>query len=115
LKFRYFKIEDFSCHATGENEIKQEFVIKLDELRDLCGFPFVITSGYRSKEHGVEAVKLTPGTHNEGIAADIKVSNGTQRRAIVKNAIAMGFNGIGVAKTFVHVDSRRTAPVIWTY
>lgn len=115
MEFRYFKIEDFSCHATGENKINQEFVIKLDELRDRCGFPFIITSGYRSKDHGVEAIKITPGTHNEGIAADIKVSNGTQRHAIVKHAISMGFNGIGIAKTFVHVDSRRTAPMIWTY
>jgi len=27
----------------------------------------------------------------------------------------MGFNGIGVAKTFIHVDLRQTAPVVWCY
>ena len=29
----------------------------VDELRDRCGFPFVITSGYRSPQHPIEAKK----------------------------------------------------------
>jgi hypothetical protein len=33
----------------------------------------------------------------------------------VKNAMAMGFSGIGIHKTFVHVDTRTTTPVVWTY
>ena len=27
----------------------------------------------------------------------------------------MGFNGIGVAKSFVHVDTRESSPVVWSY
>jgi len=27
----------------------------------------------------------------------------------------MGFTGIGVAGDFIHVDTRGTVPVIWTY
>jgi len=27
----------------------------------------------------------------------------------------MGFNGIGVAKTFVHVDTRDSESVVWSY
>jgi hypothetical protein len=27
----------------------------------------------------------------------------------------LGFNGIGVAKTFVHVDTRPSTLVMWTY
>ena len=51
-----------------------------------------------------------------GIAADIKVSNGKQRNEIVKHAMAMGsFNGIGIARSFVHVDMREDTPVLWTY
>jgi hypothetical protein len=34
---------------------------------------------------------------------------------IVKEALDMGFGGIGVARTFVHVDMRATTPVMWTY
>ena len=114
-EFQYFKLSDFDCQETGENEMDLDFVMRLDELRDTCGFPFIVTSGYRSPKHSIEAAKQKPGKHAEGIAADIKVADGVQRRKIIDQAIALGFGGIGVAKTFVHVDIRDTTPVIWTY
>jgi zinc D-Ala-D-Ala carboxypeptidase len=93
-----------------------EFLEKLDELRERVGFPFIITSGYRDATHPAEARKAEPGTgtHCQGIAADIAVSNGFERMNIVHEAIKMGFS-IGVARTFVHVDDRKTTPVMWTY
>ena len=91
------------------------FLFMLDELRERCGFPFKITSGYRSVNHTAERNKKKGGTHTQGIAADIAVSNGQQRMIIVKKALEMGFGGIGVAKSFVHVDMRSTTPVMWTY
>jgi len=116
MDFRYFQIEDFACQETGENEIRYDFVSALDDLRGVCGFPFIITSGYRSPTHSAEARKARPGQHTLGIAADIKVTGGAQRHAIVSNAIKLGiFKGIGVAKTFIHVDTRDTDPIIWTY
>lgn len=113
---RYFKRSDFDCQQTGNNEMSDEFLQKLDELRHVCGFPFIITSGYRDPEgHSIEKAKKSPGTHARGIAADIKISNGNQAYDIIKHAQSMGFNGIGVAKTFVHVDLRDTTPVVWCY
>ena len=50
-EYKYFKIEDFNCQETGDNEMDIEFIKGLDNLRAACGFPFVITSGFRSKEH----------------------------------------------------------------
>ena len=111
----YFDISEFDCQHTGENFMEQEFLDKLDVLRDECNFPFLITSGYRSPTHPIEAVKEIPGTHSQGIAADIAVNSATQRFTLVQKAIEHGFTGIGVAKTFVHVDTRGSAPVIWTY
>ena len=115
MSLKYFKVEDFNCQETGENEMCPDFLQKLDALREVCGFPFIITSGYRSPNHSIEAKKSKPGTHSQGIAADIKVVGGAQRMAIIRNASIMGFNGIGVAKTFVHVDTRETTPVAWKY
>jgi len=112
--FKYFRLVDFNCQETGKNEMDEEFIKALDNLRGICGFPFNITSGYRSKEHSIEKAKQTPGTHTQGIAADIKVSGGVQRLLIVKLALAMGMS-VGVAKTFVHVDTRKTTPVCWCY
>jgi uncharacterized protein YcbK (DUF882 family) len=118
-KYKYFKCEDFDCSHTGLNKIQPELVEKLDELRESCGFPFIITSGYRDPSHPEEIKKKKAGTHSQGIAADIKVANGAQRYAIVKHAIALGFNGIGVANSFIHVDLRKcnaNAPsVMWKY
>lgn len=113
--FKYFNIKDFDCQETGENLMSQEFIHKLDELREACGFPFYVTSGYRSPKHSIEARKTKPGTHARGIAADIKVSGGVQRRLIIEKAMELGFGGIGVANTFVHVDIRTTTPVLWCY
>jgi len=112
---RYFKLEDFNCKETGENEMCPDFLARLDELRHRCGFPFIITSGYRSPRHSIEKRKPKAGTHAQGIAADIGTTDGYERYVIVKNAMAMGFSGIGIHKTFVHVDTRTTTPVVWTY
>ena len=92
-----------------------EFLEKLDALREECGFPFVVTSGYRSPTHPEESKKTRPGTHSQGIAADIKITNGGSLYTIVNLALKHGFTGIGVAKSFVHLDTRGTTPVIWTY
>ena len=113
--YKYFKLDDFKCQENGENEIDEDFVRKLDELREACGVPFVITSGYRSPKHSIEAKKAKPGTHAQGIAADIKTASGQQRHKIIKAAMIIGFNGIGVAKSFVHVDTRKSSPVVWSY
>lgn len=113
--FKYFDISEFRCRETGENDMDDSFIHMLDELRERCGFSFVITSGYRSIKHTAERSKEKGGTHTQGIAADIAVSNGEQRMKIVREALEMGFGGIGVARTFVHVDMRATTPVMWTY
>jgi len=113
--FRYFKLKEFDCRETGENEMESRFIALLDTLRYDCGFPFVIKSGYRSPDHSEEVVKDKPGMHTEGLAADIKISGGVQRYALVEAAIQHGFTGIGVAKTFVHVDLREGPIVMWVY
>jgi uncharacterized protein YcbK (DUF882 family) len=112
---RFFKIEEFDCKETGENRMDPRFLDMIDKLRFRCGFPFVVTSGFRSAEHSIEVKKPIPGTHTRGIAADIRVADGVQRGKIIQNAIEMGFKGIGVAKTYIHVDIREGDLVVWTY
>ena len=117
--FKYFKLEDFNCQETGENKMSRDFIHKLDKLREACGFPFIITSGYRSPDHSLEKRKEKAGKHAQGIAADIKARNGNERYKIVEEAIKAGFTGVGVASSFIHVDSRvlgaNKAPVMWCY
>ena len=113
--FKYFHRADFACKHTGKNEIKDSFIHSLDQLRYVCGFPLVVTSGYRDKTHPEEIDKAVPGQHNKGVAADVRVSGGKQRRKVVEMAFVVGFTGIGVAKGFVHLDKRSSEPMLWSY
>ena len=116
MTLNYFTKEEFDCQASGTNNMEQEFLEKLDELRAWCGFPFVITSGYRHPTlHPIEKKKDVPGTHAQGIAADIKITNAADRLKVVQAALQLGFTGIGVSSNFIHVDTRGTTPVMWTY
>lgn len=114
MHLRYFKLSEFDCQETGENKMDKGFLRKLDQLRHICEFPFKITSGYRSPNHSIEAKKSTPGKHSEGIAADILITSSRQRFIIVKNAILLGFTGIGVHETFIHLDTREDG-TMWPY
>ena len=116
MTLKHFTREEFDCQVSGANNMEQAFLEKLDELRAHCGFPFVISSGYRHPTlHPIERKKDVPGTHAQGIAADIKITNAADRFSLVNNAVKLGFTGIGVASDFIHVDTRGTTPVIWTY
>jgi len=55
------------------------------------------------------------GQHVLGVAADIAVKDGNQKYLVIKHAMEMGFKGVGVAKTFIHVDDRKSVPVVWSY
>ena len=118
MTYKFFNVREFDCHhtATGGENMDPEFIHNLDTLRERVGFPFRITSGWRDATHPVEARKEKPGTHNQGIACDIAVSNGFERMNIVHEAITMGcFHGIGIHKDFIHLDTRKTTPVLWSY
>ena len=110
---RYFTVEEFDCQHTGNNRMDPVFLARLDALRDACGFPFRITSGYRDPSHPVEAKKKKSGTHSQGIAADIAVADASQRRILVAQAVRLVFEGVAVARGLIHVDLRETTPVLW--
>ena len=66
----YFDRDEFACQYTGNNEIEDKFIEKLDKLREACGFPFVITSGFRDKTHpGFH--HLLPMSVTHGLAAEL--------------------------------------------
>lgn len=115
MELKHFKLKEFNCTHTAKNEMDESFLLRLDELREVCGIPFKITSGYRDKTHPVERAKDKPGKHSEGIAVDIYAPDGITKRTIIKHAIELGFNGIGVGSTFIHLDTRKSYPVIWGY
>jgi uncharacterized protein YcbK (DUF882 family) len=113
--FKHFTLDEFDCKETGKNHMSRGFISLLDDLREECGFPFQITSGYRDPSHSEEVIKSKPGLHSLGIAVDIRIHHSDDRYKILEEAFKLGFTGIGIAKTFIHLDMRQTAPVVWVY
>jgi len=118
MKSNYFKPEEFVCKCGCEsNDMKTSTLIKLEYARVSANIPFIITSGYRCKTHN-EAVGGKPSSaHTKGYAVDIKASGSAERFLIITALLQAGFNRIGFAKTFIHVDDDPSLPknVIWDY
>lgn len=121
---RYFKLAEFdSPDAPGSGaNMDKEFLYMIDEARHIAGVPFKINSGYRTKAHnealGKRGYKIAKNSaHMSGHAADIAAPNGAVRFAIVAACIRAGFNRLGIAATFVHVDNDPSKPedTIWLY
>jgi uncharacterized protein YcbK (DUF882 family) len=95
--------------------MKDSFLIDIQSLRKLWGRSISVNSGYRCKTHN-QAVGGKPSSqHLAGNAADIDVSHLSEEEK--KTFIVLCrqvFKGIGIGKTFVHVDSRAVAAE-WTY
>jgi uncharacterized protein YcbK (DUF882 family) len=101
----------------GEAKMSHPFMIKLQAMRDAYG-PMTITSGYRCPEHPEEKRKEKVGAHGQGRAADIAVGSSKERFNIMAMGVHVGMQGIGVARSFVHVDDghkHAPRPACWKY
>jgi zinc D-Ala-D-Ala carboxypeptidase len=63
-----FSAQEFNCSHCGQNEMKPEFMAKLQKLRETYGAPMKVTSGYRCPQHIIEVKKARPGAHASGQA-----------------------------------------------
>jgi zinc D-Ala-D-Ala carboxypeptidase len=119
-RYANFTADEFSCKETGANEMRDSFLVLLQQLRDELGEPIKITSGYRDPTHSIEASKEAPGVHTRGLACDI-ACDGQMAFRIVQIAIKLGFTGIGVKQKghgrFIHLDTYTGTPRpnIWSY
>ena len=99
-----------------EYKMDKDFLAKLDKAREYAKVPFVINSAYRSPEHP-ESIKNPTSSHIKGLAVDIRTTDSRTRYKVLNALIHVGFNRIGIADTFIHVDDDKdkSQQVIWTY
>lgn len=99
-----------------EYKMDKSFLEKLDRAREFAGFPFFINSAWRSPEHP-ESIKNPTSSHIKGLAVDIRARDSRTRYLIIDALMHVGFNRIGIADTFIHVDDDKdkSSGVIWTY
>ena len=124
MSYNYFSLSEFASPDLPDSGVNMdsEFLTKLDNARAIANIRFKITSGYRTKEYNEDlrkrGYKASPDSaHLTGHAADIAATSGKERWTIVNALIRSGFNRIGIAKSFIHVDDDPSKPtnVIWTY
>ncbi|HEY7823633.1 MAG TPA: D-Ala-D-Ala carboxypeptidase family metallohydrolase [Acidimicrobiia bacterium] len=127
-RWRHFTAPEFACQGQdcckGRLKMDPDFIDLLDEMRHRCGFPWVISSGYRCPAHNSRVSSTGPtGPHTTGRAVDVAVSR-AQAHEVARVAFDMGMTGIGFRQhgnqRFVHLDNLTEAdgyprPTIWTY
>lgn len=89
-----------------------EFLDALEALRQEMRRPLKINSGHRCAIWNA-VVGGVPKSEHRQIAVDIAFQK-HDRRELVEAAERLGFTGIGIAKTFLHLDRRET-PARWIY
>ena len=115
----YFKESEFKrCNPSCSlQDMDQDFMTLLDAVRSLAGIPLVLNSAYRSVAH--EKMKGRSGTssHCLGIAVDVRCNTLSNRDKIVRAAMALGIRRIGIAPTYIHLDTDKdkTQDIIWIY
>lgn len=120
-RWKHFTRDEFDCRHCGENHMQDDFIDKLDRLRGACGFPLIVTSGYRCPEHN-QRVSTTgaDGPHTTGRATDFGISH-ERALTLLRHALMMDFSGFGINQRgsgrFIHLDDlgHTPRPHIWTY
>jgi uncharacterized protein YcbK (DUF882 family) len=100
-----------------EKNMDVDFLAKLDKAREYANLPFIINSAYRSPEHNAKVGGKPGSSHIKGLAVDISAKDSRTRFLILDALFAVGFTRIGIASSFIHVDSDidKSQNVIWTY
>jgi len=112
-----FSTKELSCHCCGKCMMDKDFMTKLQTLRDAMGIRFNINSGFRCISHNQHVGGSLLSKHISGIAVDISTRGWTlnNRYELIANAQRLRFKGIGIGRSYVHIDTRETKSKMWVY
>jgi len=116
---KYFNYEEFdSPDIQGSGQLMDPKLLDMiDEAREIYGKPIRVNSGYRTSSHNLKVGGKSSSSHLKGLAIDVACKKSDDRFEMLTALLEVGFNRIGVAGTFIHVDidKDKTQNVIWTY
>jgi hypothetical protein len=123
-----FTTYEFACDCgcdfgQDEEHIDKNLIDKLNMMRILLGRGMVVTSGARCEEHNTAIGGVANSAHlphhdsGQCRAVDILVRSSEDRYELLTLALKVGFNRIGIAKNFLHLDVAWDLPqqVIFDY
>ena len=119
-----FTFDEMACkdcsHCGGVSDMNEHFMMKLQQLRDACGFALPVNSGFRCAQKNIDCKGHTGSAHLTGEGADLRVER-DKARIVIQKAIEMGFS-VGIQQKgtsrFVHVDTkiRKSGKAnLWSY
>lgn len=123
---QHFRREEFACACCGVEKMQEDFLHKLDDLRERMGFPFIVSSGYRCAEHNQGVSNTGPdGPHTTGRAVDLRLSGEQAFKVLTQCVLGGWMTGLGLhqrgphALRFIHLDDLQAPdhprPRVWTY
>lgn len=116
-RWPHFSVAELACRCGGrfcksEYCHDSDFLNALEALRETVGRPLIVNSGHRCAQWNAR-VGGAPHSFHKHMAVDLSLI-AQDRFSLRDGAIALGFNGIGMARTFLHLD-RRPRPARWFY
>lgn len=122
----HFNSKEFDCPCVDPKckwtLIDELLMLRLEKMRERLGCPLIISrgggfrcEGYQQelRERGYETSK-GPSTHSGGMAVDLQTGKHSGAD-LEKVARECGFQAVGVAKTWIHCDTRSGATRRWVY
>ena len=103
-EWKNFSLDEFRCKCgCGHVSIHSDLLDLLQTARNNIG-RIGITSAFRCNEHNdkVSSTGLS-GPHTTSKAVDIHVSNSQHRKQLI-DYFTNKVTGLGIAKTFIHID-----------
>lgn len=107
---KYFSLDEFRCKHCGElpeNGMSTVLLERLDKLREIYGYPIMVSCGYRCPKHNADVGGVSNSQHVLGTASDIYVNGDYEYfyRLVLRSKL---FDGVGYYPydEFVHVDVR---------
>lgn len=112
-----FSVPELACRCGGRfcdyaYWHDPDFLDHLQNLRDQIGKPLIINSAHRCPQWNA-LIGGAPHSRHKWLAVDIALA-GHDRGELFHCCRALGFTGLGLAQTFMHLDRRRQ-PATWFY
>lgn len=104
------ELENFTQSET--EGLSDELLVKLQAVRYAVGKPMFVTSGYRHGDSGAHGSGAGVDISDNGVGADV---GSRWRFLVLRAALAVGFNRIGVYDRHIHLDvsKEHDQEVVW--
>lgn len=102
---KYFYLYEFQCPCCNVVMIHSDLLKRLNSLRIAINRPIYVNSGYRCEKENIKVGGVKKSYHRLGMAVDIRSKDITISDLSIY-AEGIGLNGIGIYKTYLHLDIR---------